>query len=195
MDHKLTRKPSPSAKPRRSNVARQKSSAGSLGGRSLPGGGHGFSSDINARASKRALAPEARGSGSVSEPQITFTQQMRDFLRRNATWFFVAGFVFLVLQDVFGAHGLVAMRRSQKEAAAVEKEIQQLNDENQQLQNRVQSLRSDPSAIERIAREEMGLARPGEYIFKVQPESGEPSTPFTRPPEPPPSQPARPKKR
>jgi len=31
----------------------------------------------------------------------------------------------------------------------------------------VQALRSDPKAVERIAREEMGLARPGEMIFKI----------------------------
>jgi len=145
---------------------------------------------------KRALAPEAGGVPvSADTPNVTFAQQMRNFLRRNTTWFLVAGFVFLFLQDVFGAHGLVAMRRSQMEAAAVQKEIQQLNDENQKLQNRVQSLRTDPAAIERIAREEMGLARPGEYIFKLQPKPGEPSTPLAEPAGPPSSQPQRPKKR
>jgi cell division protein FtsB len=39
----------------------------------------------------------------------------------------------------------------------------------------VQSLKNDPQAIEHIAREEMGLARPGEYIFKTAPRPGDPS--------------------
>lgn len=119
----------------------------------------------------------------IDATQITFFAQMRDFLHRNSTWFLVAALVLLVLQDVFGTHGVLAMRRSQKEAAQVQKEIQQLNDENQKLQNRVQSLKSDPATIERIAREEMGLARPGEYIFKLQPKPGEPSTPLAQPAE------------
>jgi len=53
------------------------------------------------------------------------------------------------------------------------KEIQQISDENQKLQENVKALKTDPQAIERIAREEMGLARPGEYIFKIQPKAGD----------------------
>ncbi|HUJ32246.1 MAG TPA: septum formation initiator family protein [Candidatus Acidoferrum sp.] len=120
----------------------------------------------------------------IDASQASFFDQMRAFLHRNVTWFLVAGFVLLLLQDVFGTHGVLAMRRSQREAAEVQKEIEKLNEENQKLQNRVQSLKSDPSTIERIAREEMGLARPGEYIFKIQPKPGEPSTPLAKPAEP-----------
>jgi cell division protein FtsB len=37
----------------------------------------------------------------------------------------------------------------------------------------VKSLKTDPAAIEHIAREENGLARPGEFIFKTQPKAGD----------------------
>ena len=47
---------------------------------------------------------------------MTFAEQLREFLRRNATWFLAAAFALLLLQDVFGTHGVLAMRRSQKEA-------------------------------------------------------------------------------
>ena len=104
---------------------------------------------------------------------ITFFEQMRGFLRRNMSIFLLAGLLLLVIQDIFGTHGVLAMRRAQKQAAQVKQEIQQLDHENQQLQDKVKSLKSDPQAIERIAREEMGLARPGEYIFKLSPKSGE----------------------
>lgn len=133
----------------------------------------------------RLMRSKEAGNVKIDASQVTFSEQMRNFLARNATWFIVAALILLALQDVFGNHGVLAMRRSQKEAAAVQKEIQQLNEENQQLQNRVQSLKSDPATIERIAREEMGLARPGEYIFKIQPKPGEPSTPLAEPTEPP----------
>jgi cell division protein FtsB len=133
---------------------------------------------------RRASGSEARSASGTREPvAVSFAQQMRDFLHRNSSGFLMAGLVLLILQDVFGTHGVLAMRRSAQQAAEIQQEIQQLNDENQKLENRVRSLKTDPSSIERIAREEMGLARPGEYIFKIQPKAGEPSTPLAQPAE------------
>lgn len=98
-----------------------------------------------------------------------FAAQFREFVRRNLTWFLVAGLALLLLQDIFGNHGVLAMRRSQQQAAEMQKQIDELNQENKDLENGVKSLKSDPSAIERIARQDMGLSRPGEYVFKIQP--------------------------
>jgi cell division protein FtsB len=121
----------------------------------------------------------------MTEHPTSFAVQLREFLRRNANWFLAAALSLLLLQDVFGTHGVLAMRRAQKEAATVKKEIDQINEENRQLQDRVKSLKTDPQAIERIAREEMGLARPGEYIFKTSPRPTDASTPAPQPAEPP----------
>jgi cell division protein FtsB len=101
-----------------------------------------------------------------------FSAQMGEFIRRNINWFLAIAAALLLLQDVFGTHGVIAMRRSQQEAARVQKEINQLDEENRQLETGVKSLKSDPSAIERIAREEMGLAKPGEFIFKLPAKNG-----------------------
>ena len=89
------------------------------------------------------------------------------FFRHNARYFFALAFFLLLLQDVFGTHGLVAMRRSKIQIQAVQAQIQQLDQENQELQQRIHSLRTDPAAIEKIARDRMGLARPGEMIFQI----------------------------
>jgi cell division protein FtsL len=105
----------------------------------------------------------------MSEQPTSFFEQMREFFRRNVYVFLAAAFVLLLLQDVFGTHGVLAMRRAQKEAASVKQEIDQINDENRKLEGNVKSLKTDPAEIERIAREEMGLARPGEFIFKTSP--------------------------
>lgn len=107
----------------------------------------------------------------------SFAGQFREFVRRNLTWFLVAGFVLLLIQDVFGTHGVLAMRRSLVQASAMQKRIDDLNNENRKLQDSVKSLKSNPAAIERIAREEMGLARPGEFVFKTQPNSGSKQSP------------------
>jgi cell division protein FtsB len=109
----------------------------------------------------------------LQDSPVGFFEQMREFVRRNLNWFLVAGLGLLILQDVFGTHGVLAMRRSLKEAAEVKQEINQLDQENKQLQQNVQNLKSDPATIERIAREQLGLARPGEYIFKIQQKPGD----------------------
>lgn len=105
--------------------------------------------------------------------EATFGEHFRDFLRRNMSWFIAAGLALLLLQDVFGNHGVLAMRRSQQEARAVQRQIDEMNKENRDLEERVKALKTDPQAIERIAREDMGLARPGEYIFKIPPKPNE----------------------
>jgi cell division protein FtsB len=113
------------------------------------------------RRSKGATPAKIAGPG--------FVDQLRDFFQRNLNWFLVAGLVFLIFQDIFGTHGVLAMRQSQKQAAEIRKEIEKLNEENQKLQERVKSLKTDPVAIEHIVREERHLARPGEHIFEIPP--------------------------
>jgi len=103
------------------------------------------------------------------DQSIGYLARLREIVKDNARTIFILGFVLLLLQDVFGTHGVVAMRRSQQQAAQIGKEIKQLNDENKQLDQQVKDLKSDPETIERIARSENGLARPGEIIFKVSP--------------------------
>jgi cell division protein FtsB len=103
----------------------------------------------------------------VDQRVMTFRMQLGKFLRQNAAAFLWTGMALLVVQDGFGTHGVLAMRRSQREAGEIRKEIQKLNDENRELQDRVKDLKSDPQAIEEIARKEMGLAKPGELIFKL----------------------------
>ncbi|MGH9688220.1 MAG: FtsB family cell division protein [Candidatus Acidiferrales bacterium] len=120
-----------------------------------------------------------KNSGQVIDPADSrlqsFSEQLGQFWRRNVMWILLAGLGLLILQDVFGVHGVLAMRRAQHEATHEQHEINRINQENVQLQIRVNSLKTDPQAIERIAREQMGLARPGEYIFKIPPPASQKS--------------------
>lgn len=117
------------------------------------------------------------------------SSRISQFFSRNLSWLLAAALALLLLQDIFGTHGLIAMRRSQREANQVQKEISQINEENRRLEERVRALKSDPEAIERIAREEMGLARPGEYIFKLPPKSADGTSPSASAPPAPPQKP------
>jgi cell division protein FtsL len=73
----------------------------------------------------------------------------------------------LFVHDIFGAHGYQSMRRTQDGIKKVQSEIQALNEENAALEQAVKDLKTDPRAIEKIAREELILARPGEIIIKI----------------------------
>lgn len=115
----------------------------------------------------------------ANPPRQAFAEQLGAFLRRNLYWFLIAGFVLLLLQDIFGTHGVLAMRRSQAEARKIQQEINQLDAENKKLQNHVKDLKTDPSTMECIAREDFGLARPGELIFKTQPRPTDPAHPVS----------------
>jgi cell division protein FtsB len=135
------------------------------------------------RKGKEKLSTE----GGAVVTRIGFGDQMREFLRRNLNWFLIVGFALLLLQDVFGTHGVLAMRRTQLQAKEVQREIERLNDENRKLQNRVQHLKSDPATLEGIARDEMHLKRPGEFVFPIPAKSGasgasqSPDAPATKP--------------
>jgi len=100
---------------------------------------------------------------------------IRSFLRRRATLLMGLLLLVLLVHDVFGEHGFLAMRRAQKETEQLRQEIQQLNEDNSRLADEVKALKTDPRIIERIAREEMGLATPGELIFKLPPKPAQPS--------------------
>ena len=75
----------------------------------------------------------------------------------------------LVVHDIFGAHGFIAMRRKQSEIERVKKDIERLNKENTELGEQVKALKTDPKLIEKIAREDLQRARPGEIIIRIPP--------------------------
>jgi len=98
---------------------------------------------------------------------MTLPDNLRPFLRRHGRTILGLLMVLLLMDNIFGTHGYLAMRRTQKEIAALKKDLQRLSDENQQLAEQVKALKSDPQLIEKIARDELGLARPGEVIIRI----------------------------
>jgi cell division protein FtsL len=86
---------------------------------------------------------------------------------RRKVWV-VAGlilFVALAVGALIGDRGFFYLFEQQRRADVLRREVDELKTENARLGSEIASLRSDPRAIERIAREELGLARPGETVF------------------------------
>ena len=104
------------------------------------------------------------GSRDVNE---SVENQISDFLKQHGRTVLGLFLLALVVHDIFGTHGFIAMRRTQLEIRRVRKDIDKLNSENVQLSDQVKALKSDPHAIERIAREELQRAKPGEVIIRV----------------------------
>jgi len=94
-------------------------------------------------------------------------EEVRAYLQRHLREILGLALFALFVHDIFGTHGFIAMRRTQKEIDDIRTQIGRINTENKSLTDQVNALKTDPKAIERIAREEMGLARPGEMIFKL----------------------------
>ena len=112
----------------------------------------------------------------MKKPPKISTSTAAAYAQKNARQILGLALFALLVHDIFGAHGFIAMRRTQKEIEQVREQIGKLNNENKSLSSQVNSLKTDPKAIERIAREEMGLARPGEIIYKL-PDSAKPGDP------------------
>lgn len=90
-------------------------------------------------------------------------------LRRKAlTLASVIAVVALVTGSLFGDRGFLHLVGQQRRAEALAREIEELRAENGRLAAEIAALRSDPRAIERLAREELGLAAPGETVFLLR---------------------------
>jgi len=108
-------------------------------------------------------------------------ESMSVFLRQYGATLLGLLLFALVVHDIFGTHGYLAMRRTQREINKVKANIEQLNKENVQLEEEVKQLKSDPRKIEKIARDELGLAKPGEVIIKIPQSLQLPQDPASRP--------------
>lgn len=73
----------------------------------------------------------------------------------------------------FGGQSLGRLWTMKREVDGLEREIAVLRAESDRLSASVARLRSDPDSIEQIAREELGLIKPGERVLKLPPSGGQ----------------------
>ena len=71
----------------------------------------------------------------------------------------------LFVDALVGEKGLLETVKKRQEFQTLEQSIQRSREENAQLREEAQRLRSDPMAIEDLARRELGLIRQGEHLF------------------------------
>ena len=78
--------------------------------------------------------------------------------------------VAMLLLAVFNEKGALQVHAQATKLNTIESEISRLDTENKKLTADIQALRSDPTTIEKLAREELKLVKPGEVVL-VTPEN------------------------
>jgi len=80
----------------------------------------------------------------------------------------VCGIVYGVLRD---EEGVMHVFRERSRLQELSHSVSGLREENNQLRAEIKALREDPGAVEKIAREDLGLSSEGEIMFILE---GEP---------------------
>jgi cell division protein FtsB len=85
--------------------------------------------------------------------------------RRLGTAAAVVLIVGLLLHAMFGANGIVMYRQKRAEMQLLQIEVERLQKENNQHVDQIKSLKSNPAAIEKEAREQLHYTRQGEVVY------------------------------
>ncbi len=85
--------------------------------------------------------------------------------RRAVNYGLLAALALMLFFLVFGEWGLVHYRRLVEERHLLEERSQALQRENELLREKIHRIRKDDRYLEKLAREEFGLAREGETIY------------------------------
>jgi len=129
----------------------------------------------------RAVAERAPQAEAFAESWLL---RIRPFLltiyglrRRIATFAVLVMAVSLFVHVMFGANGMVVYKKKRAEYESLQKQLQQVQQENDRYRQQIQGLKSDQEAIEKEAREQLGYAKPGEYVYvpSTQPKPAAPS--------------------
>jgi len=86
-------------------------------------------------------------------------------VRRRALAGIAVGLVAVGLL-VFGGTSFVRVWQMKREVEVLERDIQRLRAEADQLTRMVDRLRDDPALVEQLAREELGMVKGGEKVLK-----------------------------
>jgi cell division protein FtsB len=104
---------------------------------------------------------------SVSQRALNFARYV---WRPAATAAVAALAALLVWHAVYGRNGVSVWQQKRVEDRQLRKEIDDLNQENARLRDRVERLKSNPDAIGQVARDQLHYAKPNEVIVTLPPD-------------------------
>jgi cell division protein FtsB len=74
----------------------------------------------------------------------------------------------VIIEGLVGDKGLLTMLKARQQYRTLEASLSASRSENARLREEARRLKEDPSAIEELARRELGLIKPGEKLFIVK---------------------------
>ena len=93
----------------------------------------------------------------LSEPPLWFRRLVKTVLLSIGT--------ILVINALTGDNGLIDLVNTRNKHAILVADLSRLRAENESLRKTARRLQEDPRAIEEIARDELGLIKPGELLL------------------------------
>jgi cell division protein FtsB len=75
-------------------------------------------------------------------------------------------FLYLLISLIFGDMGFLRYRELNRTKTRLEAQIKEMETGNEQLRSQIKSIKEDPYTKEKHAREDYGLAKPGEIIIQ-----------------------------
>jgi cell division protein FtsB len=96
------------------------------------------------------------------DPDLELGRKLR---RRVMVFILYTFFISGLIAAMFGRGGLLDLLRLHEDLGTARAELAEQQGRVQSLRRQVEQLRSDPAARERVAREELGLVKPGEVVF------------------------------
>jgi cell division protein FtsB len=85
--------------------------------------------------------------------------------RKTVQWLLIFVTVVLMVDALVGEKGLIETMKARRQAREFAGLLARLREENAALREEARRLREDPSTIESLARQELGLIRSGEILF------------------------------
>lgn len=130
----------------------------------------------------RALAERAPQAEALAASWIEYVRpallQIYALRRRLATLAVAVLAVLLFVHVMFGTNGMVVYKQKRAEYQNLRSQITRMQDDNERYTQQIQGLKTDQTAIEKEAREQLGYAKPGEYVY-VPPAPARTASPMT----------------
>ena len=94
-------------------------------------------------------------------------QVISEIKKRRLIFFTIVllSFLYLSISFVFGDMGFLRYKKLLYKKTHLETQIHELSEENEQLRSQIKLIKEEPFYTEKHGREDLGLAKPDEYIF------------------------------
>jgi len=90
-------------------------------------------------------------------------------IRRRKPYRLLAFLLLLAVLSFWGDRGLIHLYQLHRTKAELQAEIHRLREAVEALNQEAQAFKTQPGRLEEIAREDLGLVKPGEIVYQLSP--------------------------